>query len=71
MVKKCQKKCCKNKVSIIGICKWCGNKKYCTLHRLPEDHDCVGIKEKCNDSFRQNEKNNTVLPTPKLEQLTH
>jgi len=40
MPNKCNFEGCAKKIAVIvGDCKFC-QKKFCTQHRLPEDHDC-------------------------------
>ena len=53
--KKCNQKDCKEKISyIIGLCKWC-NKEHCSNHRIPEQHNCIGLNKCIELSFKKNE----------------
>ena len=53
--KRCCFEGCRNKTApFIGHCNYC-EQKYCAIHRLPESHACIHIKE-CRDiSFKKNE----------------
>lgn len=44
---KCNYKGCEKRLEggVQMTCKFCGNKAYCTTHRLPEDHICNGLRE--------------------------
>jgi predicted nucleic acid binding AN1-type Zn finger protein len=45
---------CKQKKSqSIGFCKWC-QKTFCSSHRLPETHDCIGLKNCKTQAFNIN-----------------
>ena len=48
---KCSLPVCKKKQSIIGECKYC-KKKFCSFHRLQEDHRC----ERLNESNEQRKR---------------
>lgn len=50
-VKKCSIDGCSERVAkIIGDCKYC-DKKYCSVHRLPEEHECNNIGDLKKNSF--------------------
>lgn len=45
---------CNNPVhEILGICKWCPY-KFCTEHRIPEAHACIGLKNCKQNSYEKN-----------------
>ena len=40
---------CKRKIApVMGDCKYCVS-SFCSTHRLPEDHQCIGL-EKCRQT---------------------
>lgn len=47
----CEYNICKNKISIIGECKYC-KKKYCNNHRYIESHKCENYN-KCVDNKKE------------------
>ena len=52
---KCEVKGCKQKILSIGIqCNHC-NRKFCGLHRIPEDHLCPGLEELKKSEILRNE----------------
>ena len=45
---------CKQKKSqSVGYCKWC-QKTFCSAHRLPESHNCIGLKDCKTQAFNIN-----------------
>ena len=45
---------CKQKKSqSVGYCKWC-QKTFCVAHRLPETHNCIGLKDCKAQAFNIN-----------------
>ena len=45
---------CKQKQSqSVGYCKWC-EKTFCSAHRLPESHNCIGLKKCKTQAFNIN-----------------
>jgi len=54
--------CNRKKALIIGDCKYC-ELQFCSTHRLPESHDCVGL-HKCKKL--QFDKNKNKLLSEKL-----
>ena len=47
--------CMKQAVNITGDCSYC-NYKFCNIHRLPEYHNCISIKDCRTKSYDENYK---------------
>jgi hypothetical protein len=47
--------CIKQAVNITGDCSYC-NYKFCNIHRLPEYHNCISIKDCRTKSYDENYK---------------
>jgi len=47
--------CMKQAVNITGDCSYC-NYKFCNIHRLPEYHNCISIKDCRTKSYNENYK---------------
>ena len=47
--------CMKQAVNITGDCSYC-NYKFCNIHRLPEYHNCISMKDCRTKSYDENYK---------------
>jgi predicted nucleic acid binding AN1-type Zn finger protein len=66
MNRKCGFEDCRKKILSLAIdCERC-HKFYCSVHRLPEQHECEHLEKIKEDAFRLNEK---VLVENKLERI--
>ena len=63
---RCQMEGCKRKLDLVPFECQC-QLKFCSLHRLPEEHNCIFDFKKYGKKIL--EKNNPVIVTPKIVKL--
>jgi len=58
---------CKKKFDALPFeCKFC-NLKFCGDHRLPEDHDCVGLKLRKDNLQKRISRGERIIYEPKVK----
>jgi predicted nucleic acid binding AN1-type Zn finger protein len=54
-VPRCAVPACTDRVArIVGDCRYCQS-RFCSRHRLPEEHDCANMSEVKEASFKRNQ----------------